>query len=66
MSVNIDTYTGHGGTSEKWKLIQQVSSLLLMENTRYVLFWTIQVLFQFLEASKDACANALLYANENP
>lgn len=63
--VNIDTYTGHGGTSEKWKLIPAGEQSVADGKYQICTALDDSSVISISEASKDACANALLYANEN-
>lgn len=63
--VNIDTYTGHGGTSEKWKLIPAGEQSVADGKYQICTVLDDSSVISISEASKDACANALLYANEN-
>ena len=63
--VNIDTYTGHGGTSEKWKLIPAGEKSVADGKYQICTALDDSSVISISEASKDACANALLYANEN-
>ena len=64
-NVNIDTYTGHGGTSEKWKLIPAGEQSVADGKYQICTALDDSSVISISEASKDACANALLYANEN-
>ena len=63
--VNIDTYTGHGGTSEKWKLIPAGEQSVADGKYQICTALDDSSVISISEASKDVCANALLYANEN-
>ena len=63
--VNIDTYTGHGGISEKWKLIPAGEQSVADGKYQICTVLDDSSVISISEASKDACANALLYANEN-
>ena len=63
--VNIDTYTGHGGISEKWKLIPAGEQSVADGKYQICTALDDSSVISISEASKDACANALLYANEN-